>query len=201
MQTQEINLRFDAEHHLYFLDDVNIPTLTEILKAEGIFDFIGVPETSMIAAAQFGTAVHKMFELLCKGTLDEDTVSAPLLPYLQGCKKFLSDFEPVIYPEWIESPMCSQKLRFGCTPDAIMSIKNKLTIVEIKSSSTMPPATAIQTAGQQIAFEESFEPVRCRIGIHLRPDGSYKPFEYKSLMDKTIFISALNTWRWKRENL
>lgn len=199
--TPAIKFTFDEKGHIYRLGNDIIPSVTQILSAEGIFDYLGVPEASMEAARLFGSAVHKACELWDKAILDESTLSAPLVPYLNAWKEFIADFGPVVNAEWVEKPICSYKHRFGTTPDRIWSINNKLTALEIKSTTTMQKGVGIQLAGQAIAIEENLGKVRQRWTVQLKENGSYQLHTYEMRADEAVFISCLNVYRWKHENL
>ncbi|MDD5086069.1 MAG: hypothetical protein PHE61_08600 [Candidatus Omnitrophica bacterium] len=199
--TPAIKFKYDAVNHIYRLRGDIIPSNTGILSAEGLFDYIGVPEASMEAARLFGSAVHKACELWDKSTLDESILSKPLVPYLDAWKKFVREMQPVVNTEWIERPICSYQHRFGTIPDRVWTINNKLTVLEIKSTSTMQKAVGIQLAGQAIAIKENLGPVKQRWAVQLKDNGTYQIYTYESRADETIFISCLNVWRWKRENL
>lgn len=196
-----IKFTFEEISHIYRLGDMIIPSVTGILSSGGIFNYSGVPEANMEAARQFGSAVHKACELWDKSTLDESTLSAPLVPYLTAWKKFIADFNPVINTEWIEKPICSYQHCFGTIPDRVWSINNKLTVIEIKSTATMQKAVGIQLAGQCIAIAENLGKVRQRWAVQLKPDGTYQLHVYDNRADELVFVSALNIFRWKRENL
>jgi len=198
---QSVNFSFDPVNHIYRLGSDIIPSVTQILSAEGLVDYIGVPAESMESARLFGTAVHKACELWDKGILDDTVLSTPLIPYLAGWKKFVADFKPIVNQEWIEKPICSYRHQFGTTSDRVWSINNKLTVVEIKSTATMQKAVGIQLAGQTIAVEENLGRVKQRWAVQLKGDGTYQLYTYDDRADKTVFVSALNVYRWKRENL
>jgi hypothetical protein len=192
---------FDQKSHIYHLNGKIIPSVTRILADTGIYDYKGVPPEVMEAARLFGQACHRLTELYDLETLDMVTVNTPLIPYLTAWQKFRADFKVVIYPSWIEKPICSYKYQFGTIPDRICSIGNKVTLVEVKSTATIQPAVGIQLAGQEIAVEENYGKVRQRIAVQLKSDGTYSIKEFKNPSDKSIFISALNLWRWREENL
>ena len=191
---------FDQESHVYRLNGKIIPSVTGILSDAGLFDYRGVPPEVMEAARLFGQAVHRATELYDMESLDMATVNEPLIPYLEAWKKFRADFKVVIYPSWIEKPICSYKYQFGTIPDRICSIGNKVTLIEVKSTATIQKAVAIQMGGQEIVVEENYGKVRQRIAVQLKPDGTYRIEEFKNPTDKTVFISALNVWRWRKEN-
>jgi hypothetical protein len=199
--TSGTKFEFDAVKHIYRLGGVIIPSVTGILSSEGIFNYSGVPEASMEAARLFGSAVHKACELWDKSTLDESTLSIPLIPYLTAWKKFIADFNPVINTEWIEKPICSYHHCFGTTPDRVWSINNKLTAIEIKSTATMQKAVGIQLGGQSIAIAENLGKVRQRWSVQLKLDGTYQLHVYENRVDEAVFVCCLNVYRWKHENL
>lgn len=180
----------------------NLPRVTGILKAEGFIDFSKVSPELMEAAQLFGTALHKATELWDKNDLDLSTLSAPLIPYLEGWRKFIKDFHIVIKPEEIERHLISKKWGFQGTPDRYPVIGGKVTIIDLKSSTSMYPSTAIQTAAYQILVEENTGLiVKQRWGVQLNDKGTYKIEPYTSATDKSVFLSALNVFNWKARHL
>ncbi len=181
---------FDLETHIYRLNDRIIPSVTQILSSEGITDYSYADESDR----EFGKAGHKMTELYDKGILDIKTVSIPLTPCLENWKKFLKDFEVTIFPGAIEKPIYSSRYLFGVIPDRVGLVNNKVTVIEIKFSKTIQRGTGIQLAAQAIASTEHYGKVRQRIAVPLL--GGTPQF-FNDRQDETIFISALNLWRWK----
>jgi len=181
----------------------SLPRVTEILRSEGLSDFSMVPMSIMEPAQKFGTAVHKATELWDKETLDVSILSEPLVPYLNGWKKFLSDFNGIfIVPEFIEKSFISKKWGFRGTPDRIVLIDKKTILVDIKTSTGMYPSTSVQTAAYQILVEENTGlRIKERWGIQLNEQGEYKITPYTKISDRTVFLSALNLYKWKKENL
>jgi CRISPR/Cas system-associated exonuclease Cas4 (RecB family) len=176
--------------------------VTEILRSEGFIDFSMVPAEIMERAQIFGTALHKATELWDKNDLDITTLSAPLIPYLEAWRKFIKDFNITIKPDEIERHLTSKKLGFQGTPDRFTVINGKITIVDLKSSTSMYPATEIQTAAYQILVEENTGlKVSQRWGVQLTEKGTYKIEPYKDPTDRSVFLSALNIYNWKRRHL
>ena len=179
-----------------------LPRVTGILQAEGFTDFSKVNPDIMARAQNFGTALHSTTELWDKKILKISTLDKELIPYLDGWIKFIKDYEIVIEPTEIENHLISTKWGFQGTPDRYPIIKGKRTIIDLKSSTVMYPATALQTAAYQILVEENtgFK-VQQRWGIQLNEKGAYKIIPYSKASDRTVFLSALNTFKWKKENL
>lgn len=193
MMNQQNNFQFDELNHIYRLNNQIIPSVTGILQAEGITDFSYADESDR----EFGQAGHKVTELWDRGILDIKTVSEPLIPCLEKWKQFLKDFDVTLFPGAIEEPIYSSRYLFGVTPDRVGLVNNKVTVIEIKFSKTIQRATGIQLAAQAIASTEHYGKVRQRIAVSLL-DG--KPQFFNDRQDETIFISALNLWRYKNEN-
>lgn len=178
----------------------NLPRVTEVLRTEGISDFSHVPQDIMDRAQKFGNAVHKMTELWDKGILNIDILDKNLVPYLEAWKKFKTDYKIYIAPDDdIEKHFVSKKWGFCGTPDRIVYVGQKLTLIDIKSSTSMYASTELQTAAYQILVEENSTcKVNQRWGVQLKEDGSYKVEPYTEISDKTVFLSALNLYNWKK---
>jgi hypothetical protein len=195
-----MKLTFDKNTHTYYLDDKKIPSCSAILSSCGMSDYSQVPKDVLEASAKFGSAVHKCCELWDKSTLDESSLSAPLIPYRKHWIQFLCDFNAVIVKDYIETPIGSLKYRFGCTPDRVLVIKNKVWVLEIKTTSTILPAVGLQLAAQKIAIEENYGKVHNRVAIQLTEDG-YKLFPLDDPSDESTFLACLRVWNWKERNL
>jgi len=175
------------------------PRVTGIMQAEGLIDFSMVRQDIMERAQVFGTAVHKAAELWDLGTLDINNLDPAIVPYLEGWKNFLKDYGLTFTPEEIEHRLVSKRYGFGGTPDRWHTEKGLL--VDIKSTTAMYPATAIQTMAYQMLIEESLKiKIKKRIGVQLtgEPGKGYKIAPYKDTSDKSVFLSCLNVYRWKQ---
>lgn len=184
---------FDEKDHIYRLNNRIIPSVTQILQAEGITDFSHCDDSDR----DFGKAGHKVTELWDKGKLDIKTISEPLIPCLDLWRKFLKDFDVTIFPGAIEKPIYSSRYLFGTTPDRVGLVNDKVTVIELKFSKAIQKSTGIQLAAQAIASTEHYGKVRQRIAV---PMLGGTPQFFNDRRDETIFISALNLWRWKNEN-
>jgi len=190
------NFTFDELNHIYRLDGQVIPSVTQILQEEGITDYSYCDDSDK----EFGKAGHLTTELWDKRILDIKTVSDPLIPYLNGYKRFIKECKVKIIREWIEKPTYSLKWRYGVKPDRLAKVNNKLTVYEIKFSTSTNPGTAIQTAAQKIAIEEQTKlKIKQRLELRLLPD-DYKLEYYNRLSDERIWLSAVILSQFKKEN-
>lgn len=178
------------------------PRTTNILKAAGLIDFSMVRQDIMERACAFGSAVHKATELDDLHTLNIDTVSEPILPYLEGWRQFKKDYNLTFSPSEIEHRMVSKKYGFNGTPDRWHTQKGIL--VDIKSSTVMYQSTSIQTMAYQMLVEENFGiKITKRLGVQLlgiaTPGGKFYRIEpYTEKSDKAVFLSCLNIFNWKK---
>jgi hypothetical protein len=194
-------LKFDEGKHLYSLDGVPLPSVTQVLKGVGIIDFSNVPPALLEAACQFGTAAHKATELSDKGKLDEENLDINLRPYLDGWILFRQEYG--FLSDMIERPIYSKIYRFAGTPDRLghWRIDDSMIILDIKTGFMLSSADAIQTAAYAImAKEGGIKGTIKRVSLLLTKDGKYKIKEHKDKNDANVFISALSVYNWRRKH-
>ncbi len=194
-------LIFKAETHEYFLDGAKIPSVTQVLKDAGIINFSNVSIEILNAACLFGIAVHKTCELYDMQNLDESSLDPNLQPYLNAWIKFRKDTKFEI--KGIEKKVYSRKFRYAGTLDRVgFLFINKYSVIDIKTGFELSPATAIQTAAYDYAYQEMIgtRAHNKRYSVLLKPDGTYKVEEYKNKNDFDIFLAALSVYNFKEAN-
>jgi len=92
----------------------------------------------------------------------------------------------------------SKRYGFKGSPDRWPEIKGKITVVDIKTSTQMYVATEVQTMAYQMLLEENGVKPKERKGVQLTGDGLYKIEPYTDSSDKSVFLSALNLYRFKQ---
>lgn len=189
---------YDEELHRYSIGDRTLPSVTQALNQ--ISELDGIPKHLLERAAHFGRHVHLACHLFNIGTLDEDSVSAPLIPYLDGWKRFLSDTgaEVVVSEYRVHHP----KLHYAGTLDAAVRVKawgRVPRILDLKSSDTVPRSTGPQTAGYREAYNQHEQEKLSKIRhcVHLTGKGRYKLHTYDDPRDWNIFLSCLNLHDWR----
>jgi hypothetical protein len=155
-------LAFDSDRHLFTLEGEILPSVTQVLKAEGF-----CPDFSMIDPYYLmrGQYVHKTTQLWDNDELDEDTLDDQLRPYLESYKKAKQEkgFEVL-----------------GCEVQRYNKLYKFAGIID-----------------RIIAGTKSYI-------LYLTPgiNAGYKFEEVKySKADLSVFLCALNTYRWKKNNL
>lgn len=189
---------FDEFGHLYKIDGVVIPSVSQILQANGLSDFSMVKPDILERAKQFGLGVHKGCELHDLKTLDRDSLCDPLVPYITQWQRFLTTFKVQILD--IERRFWSTKYRFGGCLDRVAIINSKLTDVEIKTTTSISPTTAIQTMGYKILYDEGRkfkDKIKKRLVVQLK-EKSFEIKEYRDARDEQIFMSCLTVLNYKK---
>ncbi len=190
-------LQFDPIDHRYTLNGVHIPNVTSVLEDVGIVDFSMVPREIIEAAQARGTAVHHATHLYDLGTLNEDTLGEVVRPYLEGWKKFRAETGVMLLSR--EQMVFSQMYRFAGTLDAVAILFGKPGILDIKTGANC--GAAVQTAAYELAYNEPLKAkdrTRARWTLQLKDTGEYSVIEHTSKLDKSIFLSALSVYNYKR---
>ena len=112
-------LTFDPQTHEYRHCGRLLPSVTQII-GHYLNTYACVNQAQLDHAAAFGRAVHSMCAMHLKDTLDMDTLDMQLIPYLNGFKKFVRDFDLLDDDLIIEQPMCNNRLKFAGTPDIVI---------------------------------------------------------------------------------
>ena len=196
---------YASEEHKYFLDGQEIPHITGILQDSGLVNYTGIPQDILEKKADIGRKTHTACELYDQDNLILETLHLTLKAYLQGWIQFIEDFKPEFIE--IEKPRYSEKYRFAGKPDRVAIITSNLSIVEIKTSSTIERWVGIQLAGQSILWDEEKkvkEQIRKRIAVQLlsepmpKINKQYKVMPFEEATDRAVFMSALTIANYKK---
>ena len=186
-------LEFNSETHTYKLDGIKLPSVTQIIGGAGLSDFSKVNQDILKRSQSFGSAAHLACQLFDDNRLDMKSLDLELFPYLDAWKKFKRDFGITKFTE-IEKQVYSLKYQYAGCLDRLWED----TLIEIKTSTSIPATTGLQLAGYQNAYEEMYKvKIKRRICVQLL-DGTYKMEEYKEKSDRTVFLSCLNLHNWRK---
>ena len=82
----DFTVTFEPEGHVYTWNGRRLPSITQILKAEGFIDTSHYDEWSR----DKGSMVHLACHYDLAGELDEDTLDDEIRPYLAAFRKFMA---------------------------------------------------------------------------------------------------------------
>lgn len=194
-------LTYKDDTHQYFLDGVEIPGITSVLKRAGIVGNYpcDCDETPGCFCPRCkGTKIHKAIEFDCKSTLDFDSLDVSMKPYILGWRDFCKAFD--YHPEYYELKVFSRSYRYAGRIDTAGKLKDKFYLVEIKTGAKHP-THKLQTAAQSFAFTTTENKnVDGRLCVYLKDDGTYSAVEHDDGNDIVAFIGYLNTQVWESNN-
>lgn len=174
------NLVFYDTDHRYELDGVPVPSVTEICSH--LAPPANVPPETLRMAAQRGTLVHELCELMDYDALP-DEIPPEVLGYLEAYCKFCRDY----MPQWtlIESPVYSESLGFAGTLDRYGMIGGKPYVVDLKTTASMDSAAKIKAACQTFAYgvclEDNTNHTPEGLIVQLRKDGTYTAWDRRGI--------------------
>lgn len=190
-------LKFRAEDHTYWLDGVEIPSVTTILKDVGIVNYSAMPNATSEMALHRGSMVHLACQLYDEHDIDESTLDPILKPYLAAWKRFISESGFVI--EEIEQRGYNPKWGYvGCL-DRKGKLNGMPMVIDLKTSIS-PKWVRMQLAAY-VEFVK-FPTVVGRMAVELHADETYKavPLSAKDhARDFNDFLCCLRIYRLKRE--
>ena len=198
-ETANPQLFFNETEHRYFAGGIELPSVTRVLSSAGLFDYNFLSAEHREQCLERGRRVHRATEQDDQAGLDEESLDAEILPYIEAWRKFKRDFQ--FTPEWIERRVFHPLFRYGGTIDRVGRIRNgDQWLVDLKTGQA-PNATRYQTAAYSACLKHPR--TYARRAVELRSDASYHVIAYDAgdyWSDFTVFAAALRAFQ-KKEDL
>jgi len=189
-------LTFDEATHTYRLDNIMVPSVTQILKPLTSEELAGVDPEILAKAGRLGTAVHQMTALHDQGDLDVEELHEALVPYLSAWISFKK--QAGFKSECIEQMCWSDKYRYAGTVDRVGFIGNDCVLLDIKTGTKVPDSIGVQLAAYAMAWNESMIPkIKKRLSVQLKGDGKYRMDWWTQKDDWNVFLALLQIKNWK----
>jgi hypothetical protein len=188
---------FNDEQHLYFVNGVWRPSVTQILERTGLVDFSGIPRNIRLAALSRGRRVHKAAQFLVEDDLDMDTVAIEEQGYVEACANFLQTSGFVVLGS--ERRIAHLEYGYAGTTDAIGLWRGGFALADWCTGDLWESAKDLQTSGYAEALRKfpppewkTFTPASPiqRIGVHLHKNGDFSTEPYSDPRDFLKFIAA-----------
>lgn len=204
------------KEHVYKLDGVLLPSITDTLADQGFVDYGFLPAVDRPFYLKRGTAVAEATRLFDLGVLDwkslRETVdwNGRQEPWTLGPIRAYCLFR-ALFSKWkpvaIEKPLPDPVYGYAGRPDRLFETPEGFVVVQIKKGK-VERWVGLQTAAEARLFEENDLTgggrVKKRYGLELRTDGTFKASRdltpFKDPNDIKIFLSALAVLKWKRMN-
>ena len=182
-------LTFDPGRHAYAYLGRPVPSVTTIMRPLYAAAYAGMPRERAAEALARGTAVHQCVESYERGM----GYGKAYAGYLRAWAAFRRDFGFVTAPTAIETRLYSPTWGYAGTPDIVFDG----VVIDVKSSETPCPITAVQTAAYAELLRWAGVKITKRIGVALREDGSYDARGYSDdHNDLNVFRSLLSIYRF-----
>ena len=186
-----INCRFEETDHIYYMDDVPVPSVTGVLKDAGLINTDFFTEWGRSR----GSVVHKATEFYDEGDLNEEELDPLVVGYVEAWKKFRREFEFEIHE--MEKQMYHPTARFAGTLDRVGLIRGDRAIADIKTGQ-LTPVVGLQLTGYADLYQaETGNIIQKLFGVQLKENGTYAVKTY--ILDFAAWRAALTLAHWKRE--
>lgn len=184
---------FREADHTYWLDGVELPSVSEITSYLPDDKFDDVDENILEVAADRGTEVHYLTTLIDNGIDIDGEYPSNLQGYIGAYRLFLSEHDVSFF--LTEQPIYSLAERYAGTPDRIGFVDGFVTVVDYKCVAQVnKPKVKIQTNAYKKAYEEMYGfAVERLLCLQLMPDGKYRLYEVA--IDDTELNACLILWR------
>ena len=169
-----MQVTLDSATHTYTLDDgTKLPSVSEIISPLcPAFDAIPEMELVIDAAAERGTVLHKVFELLLSGETDVDCPDS-YAGYIAAIRLFLA--EHTIVPLAVEQPMYSLAVGVAGTPDLLCEMDDVLTLIDYKFVAQMAKTRVkAQLNAYRLMYEEQGVMPDKLLAVQFLPSGLYR---------------------------
>jgi hypothetical protein len=206
-------LTFDPGPHVYRLDGVVQPSVTQILRDSGLIKLDHIPPFILEAARARGSAVHQLVHYFNENDLDWDSVDPLYRGYLDAWVAYLHDrrFRILL----CEYRIASVRRRVCGTLDCLGVLEEgghvEGALIDFKTGEPEDVAADLQTGGylgmayEWAAFDPTladvlsqFKRVR-RFAIRLRRDGRFSPHPYDNPIDTSKFFTLADAWHIRTE--
>lgn len=170
------NIEFDENKHLYKVDGVPVPSVTEILKFLSVDAVENANAYLREVAADRGTRVHEATVIYDYEGFDPDVIDYDIADYIKGYADFVRDYRIKGYP--LTEFQITNGWYAG-TLDRLAWIDGKPTVIDFKTGTTVDPRKEAaqlyayaNLLGQNGIYGNKYDDFDCFI-LRLKRDGTY----------------------------
>lgn len=186
-------LEYFEDGHIYLVDGVVVPSITQLLKARFSNKYDHVDKATLERASEAGTKVHEVIEAWCRNGEDSDLKELRNFKVLQRLYKFqvLENEIPVIL-FMDNEPVSAGRL------DMLITLNGEIGLADIKRTSALDKEYLFyQLNLYRIAYQQCYgTEIKFLRGIHLREDRrKFVPIPINEEMAMELAKEALNELR------
>lgn len=186
-------LEYIEDGHIYLVDGVVVPSITQMLKVRFSNKYDHVNKATLERASEAGTKVHEVIEAWCRNGEDSDLKELRNFKVLQRLYKFqvLENEIPVIL-FMDNEPVSAGRL------DMLITLNGEIGLADIKRTSALDKEYLFyQLNLYRIAYQQCYgTEIKFLRGIHLREDRrKFVPIPINEGMAMELVKEALNELR------
>jgi len=185
-------LEFEEENHIYRLNGIIIPSVSNILEPLSRAKYSRVDERTLDRAAERGTSVHDSIENFIKyGIVD---VNPEYRGYFNGFHEWWENKKPIFIGS--ENRIYHKQMRYGGTLDLLVYIGDSLALVDFKTCYAKDDNSwKLQLMGYEYALMSHGIFIDEKMVLHLKKDGKCSEYQYpvkdgKELDDFNAFVKV-----------
>jgi hypothetical protein len=202
-------LMFDRAAHEYFLDGHLLPSVTQILRQQGLVRLDHIPAFILEAARRRGSAVHELAHFYNENDLDWSSVDPGYRPYVDAWVTCVE--QRGIVPLLCEYRLASRRHRVCGTLDLLAEIDGEGWLMDFATGDPATVAKDFQTAAYLgMAMEWALEDPRLaavlarftrwrRASVRLMKTGAFRIAEYTDPRDFARFQTLAAAWHIRNE--
>lgn len=203
------SLLFDEAAHVYELDGVIVPSVTQTLKASGLIDFSHIPPGILAAALERGRVVHRALHFWNERDLDVGEFIGTYPKYAGYLNAWIAFTEQRRFvPALCERRIASRKHQVAGTLDVLGEMDGVGCLVDYKTALSLASvapdlqlaayhALALDWASEDAALAAflAAHPRLRRFAIQLKRDGTFRVEEYSDPRLFSEFLALLSARR------
>ena len=188
-------LQFEEKRHLYTINGIKLPSVTEIIDPVSYIVYKGVDEFAKLKAGWRGTDVHFAVELYNDTGVIE--IEEKFKGYLDAYLKFREDYKDKIKILFSEFKTYHKYLKYGGTLDiGAIYLSNRI-IIDIKTTTFLvKPLIQMQLPAYKEAvnswIKEDKDKFNGQYALQLKNDGTYVFEEVEDRFD--MFLKLYNVY-------
>lgn len=187
---------FDSDTHTYRLNGQIVPSVTQVIGTIQLWR--GMSPDALERARIRGHAVDDAINKFDAGELGLDDIDEEILPYVHAWVAFLSNTKSIVLDSQLAG--YNATYRYAGTLDKIVQFHGgSIALIDIKATAVIEPETALQTAAYEAMGNVSQRNMN-RFTLQLRPDATYRLYEWRDRNDFPTFLAALTLTNWRLKN-
>lgn len=186
--------RFEEASHSYWIHDKQIPGVTSTIAAASLYPFPPSSGEWPSAAMLRGSIVHQAIDDWYKGKLED--IDPEFEGYVFSERRFVEDSGFKMLAS--EVPLCHTSLFYGCTPDRIGILNEKLVLIDSKTGGECD-AYHVQLTANFFAAISLKIPLEAAYLLELKSTGGRPRLipnrDYGECWE--VFLAALTCAKWR----